>query len=172
MKIIVKISDYTEHINIISVYKSNTHRIIMFAEIMFRFAAIELIAFNNLTVIDELSMINFNKLVSTNTINFQNMTLKKLDDNIIKLILNQSQYNLIFKTNNEYYELDELDTKDSLNLLPTSNLDFAFKVYLKKSEILNEYIIDDYLDKIRLVGLNNLTKEEKTRLDKLVENIK
>jgi len=172
MKIAIKISDYIEHINIISVYKSDTNRIIMFAEIMFRFAAVELIAFNNLTVIDELTITKFNKLISKDIINFQDMTLKKLDDNTIKLILNQEQYNLIFKTNNEYYELDELNTTDSSNLMSSTEFNFAFKVYLKKSEVLNNYTIDDYLDKINQVGINNLTKEEKIRLDEHVKHLK
>jgi hypothetical protein len=47
-----------------------------------------------------------------------------------------------------------------------------FKVYLKRSNILNKYTINDYLDKIRLVGVNNLTNEERKRLDLLVDKIK
>jgi len=172
VKIAIKISDYIEYINVISVYKSDTNRIIMFAEIMFRFAAVELIAFNNLTVVDELTMTKFNKLISKNTINFQDMILKKLDEETIKLILNQKQYNLIFRTDNDYYELDDFNTTESSDILPSTDLNFAFKVYLKKSEILNNYTIDDYLDKINQVGINNLTKEEKIRLDALVQILK
>jgi hypothetical protein len=175
MKISIKISDYIENINVISVYKSDTNRIILFAEILYRFAAIELIMFNNLTVIDELSISKFNEIINNeNDIIFHDMILIKLNDNDIKLVLNQLEYNLIFKNNGEFYELDELNEmpQDSITNISSNFKNTMFKVYLKRSNILNKYTINDYLDKIRLVGVNNLTNEERKRLDLLVDKIK
>jgi len=175
MKILIKISDYIENVNVISVYKSDTNRIILFAEILYKFAAIELIAFNNLTVIDELTISKFNEIINNkDNVIFQDMKLTKLNENDIKLVLNQSEYNLIFKNNDEFYELDELNemTQDDIQNISPNFKNTMFKVYLKRSDILDKYTIDDYLDKIRLVGINNLTNEERKRLDLLVEKIK
>jgi hypothetical protein len=173
MKIALQISDYIEHINVISVYKSDTNRIIMFAEIMFRFAVIELIAFNNLTVIDELTMTKFNDIILKDEVYFQDMLLTKLNENNIKLILNQPIYNLVFKNNGVFYELDELnEMPDEIPDITSGLKPTLFKVYLKQIDILDKYTVDDYLDKIRLVGLNNLTKEEKNRLDILIKELK
>lgn len=175
MKILIKTLEHTDYFEILRTFKSADDRIFMLSNIGHKFILIELIAFNFVTVINEIAPEKageWSVTLENETIEYDKLVFKPIDDSRTALILDQHEYFVVFKQDGIFYQLEnaEFDNRD----MPPAPKNFPFKMpfpgavfrlLLKQKDPIENITIDEYLDRIRHVGFNNLTAEEKHGLD-------
>ena len=168
MQINIKTIESEQEINILRVFKNEDNRIFLLGDAVSNFVFIELVAFNYVTVLAEVDgSIAEHWLAAAvdEELSFNDTSFRALTTQNSNKILNQAAYEIIVKKNGEYWQVQQPEIEDDILPVPFHNT--IVRILMTRTNPTAHATIDDYLDRIREVGIDNLTAAEKQSLDTL-----
>lgn len=165
-----------EQIDIIRLFKDTEGKIFLLAHADAKFIFIELLAFNKIVIISEVTAheaLTWTKAENEEEFYIEDIFFHPLNILDTNSILTYKDYNIIYKQQDKYWTLENSNTNNilaSVNFpppIPMPNTTSVLKIQFKKVNVIQNRTIDDYLDRIRQVGYNNLTPIERDGLDAL-----
>lgn len=167
-----------EQIDVIRLFKESDGRMFILASADHKFIFIELIAFNKISIISEVDpyeAVEWTKADTNEMFYIEDIFFYPLNILDNEKFLTYADYNIIYKQQDKYWTLEDSNVDNvltSINFpppLPSSvtGASAVVKIQFKIIDPISKRNINDYLDRIRQVGYNNLTPIEKDGLDVL-----
>lgn len=158
-------------IDIIQCFKSKKNRYYLAAIVDGNMLLLEFVGINVLRIIRGIKHISdtvFFDIETGEVVEFKKEKFDIVPKDIINQILNKEFYQVIFEKNETFYTLTTLQEESEEEQYEPFNNFLAkpnVRLVLKKVQLFDDCILDTFLDRIKEVGIKNITYFEKESLN-------